>query len=76
MNAFLENPEFEDVFIKGMDVDLHMITKGDKNGIPLVFIPGITSYSYSFAEVLRKIPDEYYCLSLDCQAKNRGQGSV
>lgn len=73
MNAFLENPEFEDVFIKGMDVDLHMITKGDKNGIPLIFIPGITSYSYSFAEVLRKIPDEYYCLSLD--VRGRGQSS-
>ncbi|MCM3759878.1 alpha/beta hydrolase [Alkalihalobacillus oceani] len=73
MNIFLENPEFEDVFIKGMDVDLHMITKGDKKGIPLVFIPGITSYSYSFAEVLRKIPDEYYCLALD--VRGRGQSS-
>lgn len=73
MNIFLDNPEFEDVFIKGMDVDLHMITKGDKNGIPLVFIPGITSYSYSFAEVLRKIPDEYYCLSLD--VRGRGQST-
>lgn len=73
MNIFLEEPEFEDVYIKGMDVDLHMITKGDKNGIPLVFIPGITSYSYSFAELLRKMPDEYYCLSLD--VRGRGQSS-
>ncbi|GAB3063827.1 alpha/beta fold hydrolase [Virgibacillus ainsalahensis] len=73
MNVFLENTEFEDVYIQGMEVDLHMITKGDKSGIPLLFLPGITSYSYSFAEVLRKIPDEYYCISLDF--RGRGQSS-
>ncbi|MBY0221401.1 alpha/beta fold hydrolase [Sporosarcina aquimarina] len=73
MNIFLESPEFEDIYIKGMNIDLHLITKGDKNGIPLIFIPGITSYSYSFAELLRKIPHEFYCLSLD--VRGRGQSS-
>ncbi|WP_228551092.1 alpha/beta fold hydrolase [Sporosarcina cascadiensis] len=73
MNIFLESPEFEDIYIKGMNIDLHLIAKGDKNGIPLLFIPGITSYSYSFAELLRKIPNDFYCLSLD--VRGRGQSS-
>lgn len=73
MNVFLKEQKFEDIYIKGMDVDLHLIAKGNKSGIPILFLPGITSYCYSFAEVLEKFSDDYYCLSMDI--RGRGQSS-
>lgn len=71
MNAFIKNNQFEDVYLKGMDISLHLLVKGDKNGIPLVFVPGITSYCYSFAHLMNDIPDQFYCISVDL----RGRGT-
>jgi len=65
-----ESHSFQDLFVEGCNTKIHLITKGDKNGIPVVFLPGITSYSYSFINVLNQIPDDYYVLSMD----PRGRG--
>ncbi|WP_019119059.1 alpha/beta fold hydrolase [Brevibacillus massiliensis] len=62
---------FKDVYIKGMDVDIHLLTKGNQNGIPLIFLPGITSYCNSFLDVLKRIPEEYYCLSVDLRGRGK-----
>lgn len=64
---------FDHLYLKGMDVDLHLLTKGDTNGIPLIFIPGITSYCQSFVDILNRLPDRYYSLVLD--VRGRGESS-
>lgn len=61
---------FEDLFIDGLNARIHLITKGNKDGVPVVFLPGITSYSYSFIKVLNMMPEKYYTLSMD----PRGRG--
>ena len=71
MNPFLIDSNFEDVYVKGMDVNIRLLVKGDKSGIPLLFVPGITSYSYSFVHLMKKIPDQFYCISMDV----RGRGA-
>lgn len=65
-----QNQPFEDLFVKGLNAKIHLITKGDKGGIPVIFLPGITSYSYSFIKVLNMMPEQYYSLSMD--ARGRG----
>lgn len=64
---------FEHVYIKGIHADIHLLTRGDKHGPPVVFLPGITSYSLSFVEVLKRMPEKYYLLSMD--VRGRGQSS-
>jgi N-formylmaleamate deformylase len=71
LNSFIKDSPFEDIYLKGMDVNIHLLAKGDKKGIPLILLPGITSYSYSFAHLMKQIPDEYYCISMDV----RGRGT-
>lgn len=65
-----QSHSFEDVYVEGLNAKIHLITKGNKDGIPIIFIPGITSYSYSFINVLNRMPDDYYILSMD----PRGRG--
>jgi N-formylmaleamate deformylase len=65
-----QNHSFEDLFVKGLNAKIHLITKGDKSGIPVIFLPGITSYSYSFVRILNRMPEQYYTLSMD--ARGRG----
>lgn len=60
---------FEHIVVKGMHADIHLIAKGDKNGIPIIFLPGITSYSHSFNKILRLMPDKFYCLSMDIRGR-------
>jgi N-formylmaleamate deformylase len=43
--------------------------KGDKSGIPVIFLHGITSYSYSFIKVLNLMPEKYYTLSMDIRGR-------
>ncbi|MDB6083619.1 MAG: HpdG [Gammaproteobacteria bacterium] len=64
------NP-FDHLFLRGMDIDLHLLTKGNREGPPVIFLPGISSYSKSFEHMLRLMPDEWYCLALDI--RGRGQ---
>ncbi|WP_071394207.1 alpha/beta fold hydrolase [Bacillus tuaregi] len=66
----VEHTSFEDLYVEGLQAKIHLITKGDKNGIPVIFLPGISSYSLSFRKILNLMPDHYYCLSMD----PRGRG--
>lgn len=61
---------FEDLYVEGLNANIHLITKGRKDGIPVIFLPGITSYSYSFINVLNRMPDHYHIFSMD----PRGRG--
>ncbi|NYE06313.1 N-formylmaleamate deformylase [Bacillus niacini] len=65
-----QNHSFGDLFVNGLNAKIHLITKGDKAGTPVIFLPGITSYSLSFAKVLNLMPENYYSLSMD--ARGRG----
>jgi len=62
---------FDSLYVKGMDVDIHLATKGDPAGIPLLLLPGITSYSLSFANLLSLVPDQYYALSMDMRGRGK-----
>lgn len=64
-----QNHSFEDLFVKGLNARIHLITKGDKGGIPVIFLPGITSYSYSFVKILNMMPEKYYALSMDIRGR-------
>lgn len=52
-------------------VDLHLLTCGDPGGIPVVFLPGITSLAKSFLDILDRMPDRYYCVSVDMRGRGR-----
>ncbi|PLT35946.1 alpha/beta fold hydrolase [Bacillus sp. V5-8f] len=65
-----EENTFEHLWVNGINAKIHLIAKGDPTGIPVIFLPGISSYSLSFKKVLSLIPDKYYSLSMD----NRGRG--
>jgi N-formylmaleamate deformylase len=65
-----KNHSFEDLFVNGLNANIHLITKGEKAGTPVIFLPGITSYCYSFAKFLNLMPEKYYSLSMD--ARGRG----
>ena len=45
------NTNFGHRYVKGMDVELHLLSKGRDDGIPVIFLPGITSYSRSMARL-------------------------
>jgi N-formylmaleamate deformylase len=64
----------EDVYVKGMDAQIHLISQGDKCGAPVIFIPGITSYSYSFLDVLNRMPDEFHSLVMDVRGRGETKG--
>ncbi len=64
----------EDIYVTGMDVQIHLISKGNKEGAPVIFIPGITSYSYSFLDVLNRMPDEYHSLVMDVRGRGESKG--
>lgn len=68
-----ENDEFGHLYIKGSQANLHLLTSGDENGIPVIFLPGITSYSRSFEKIMRLLPKDYYLLSMDI--RGRGESS-
>ncbi|CAN7466808.1 hypothetical protein LJR029_000710 [Caballeronia sp. LjRoot29] len=36
---------FDHLYVKGMDIELHLLSKGNRGGIPVIFLLGITSYS-------------------------------
>lgn len=57
--------------IQGMEINLHLLTKGNSAGIPLVFLPGISSYSRSFAPMLELMPDVWYSLALDIRGRGK-----
>lgn len=57
--------------IQGMDISLHLLTKGSRAGIPIVFLPGISSYSKSFAPILDLMPDDLYSLALDIRGRGK-----
>ncbi|WP_027417077.1 alpha/beta fold hydrolase [Aneurinibacillus terranovensis] len=60
---------FEHLFVKGVNAKIHLITKGNESGIPVIFLHGITSYSYSFIKVLNLMPEKYYSLSMDIRGR-------
>lgn len=62
---------FDQLWVRGVNADIHLITKGDKNGIPVIFLPGITSYSLSFEDILNRMPEKYYCLSMDIRGRGK-----
>lgn len=64
-----EHNSFEDVFVRGLNASIHLITKGDKSGVPIIFLPGITSYSKSFVKIINMMPEEYYSLSMDVRGR-------
>jgi len=66
-----EIPSFGHREIKAMDVDLHLLTRGKESGIPVIFLPGITSYSRSMARLLELMPDYYNSLALDIRGRGR-----
>jgi N-formylmaleamate deformylase len=70
MNA---SDRFGHLELHGMELDLHLLTRGDPRGIPVVFLHGISSYSRSFAPLLELMPPQLYCLALDI--RGRGQSS-
>ncbi|GEO26451.1 alpha/beta hydrolase [Alicyclobacillus acidoterrestris] len=53
------------------DVELHLLTSGSPNGVPLVFLPGITSLAKSFNGIVERLPDSYYCVSVDMRGRGR-----
>jgi N-formylmaleamate deformylase len=69
-----QSDSFEHFYVKGIHADIHLISKGNKNGIPIIFLPGITSYSLSFKKILNLMPDKFYALSMDI--RGRGQSSA
>lgn len=62
---------FGDLYLKGMDIDLHLLTTGDRAGIPVIFLPGISSYCQSFAKMLKLMPSEWYSLALDIRGRGK-----
>ena len=62
---------FGHLHVRGLDADIHLLTKGDRNGVPVIFLPGITSYSMSFSEILKRMPDDFYCLSMDIRGRGK-----
>ncbi|MFM1653334.1 alpha/beta fold hydrolase [Brevibacillus sp. B_LB10_24] len=62
---------FGQMLVKGLNADIHLLTKGDSNGVPVLFLPGITSYSMSFSEILKRMPDHFYCLSMDIRGRGK-----
>jgi N-formylmaleamate deformylase len=64
-----QNDSFDHLFVKGINANIHLITRGDKNGVPVIFLHGITSYSYSFIKVLHRMPEKYYTLSMDIRGR-------
>lgn len=69
VNKVNQNDSFEHLFVKGLNANIHLITKGDKNGVPVIFLHGITSYCYSFRKVLNLMPEKYYTLSMDMRGR-------
>jgi N-formylmaleamate deformylase len=65
------NDEFGHLALRCMDVNLHLLTRGNPAGIPVVFLPGISSYSRSFAPLLRLMPDDWYSLALDIRGRGK-----
>jgi N-formylmaleamate deformylase len=65
--------DFGHLYIKGLNATIHLLTSGNTNGFPVIFLPGITSYSLSFKKILKLLPKEYYLLSMDI--RGRGQSS-
>lgn len=66
-------PKYESLWVKGLNADIHLATKGSRDGLPVIFLPGITSYSMSFSGLLDRMPDSYYCLAMDI--RGRGESS-
>jgi len=66
-----EKEPFEHVYVRGLNADIHLLAKGDRNGVPVIFLPGITSYSMSFAEILKRMPENFYCLSMDIRGRGK-----
>ncbi|TAL75504.1 MAG: alpha/beta hydrolase [Burkholderiaceae bacterium] len=62
---------FDRMEVRGMDVDINLITRGAPSGIPLIFLPGITSYSVSFSSILAMMPDRFYSMSMDIRGRGR-----
>lgn len=62
---------FDRMEVRGMDVDINLITRGAPSGIPLIFLPGITSYSVSFSSILTMMPDRFYSISMDVRGRGR-----
>jgi N-formylmaleamate deformylase len=62
---------FDHLYVKGMDIELHLLSKGNRGGIPVIFLPGITSYSRSVMRMLDLMPDDYHSLALDIRGRGR-----
>ena len=66
-----DNTNFGHRYVKGMDVELHLLSKGRDDGVPVIFLPGITSYSRSMARLVDLMPDEYCSLAVDIRGRGR-----
>lgn len=62
---------FNHLEVNGMDVNLHLLTKGNRAGVPVIFLPGISSYSQSFVPLVELMPESWYSLILDVRGRGR-----
>ncbi len=62
---------FGHLYLNGMDVNLHLLTRGNPAGIPIIFLPGISSTSGSIAELAALMPDGWHSLALDIRGRGK-----
>lgn len=68
-----EHFSYNDVMLQGADTQLHLITAGNPEGRPILFLHGITENAEAFLPVMKLLPADYYLLALDL--RGRGQSS-
>ena len=66
-----EHFEYKDVMLQGADTQLHLITAGNPEGRPILFLHGITENAEAFLPVMKLLPENYYLIALDL--RGRGQ---
>lgn len=63
--------KMESILLNTGEVELHLQTSGPRDGVPVVFLPGITSLAKSFNDVIERMPEFYYCVSVDMRGRGR-----
>jgi N-formylmaleamate deformylase len=65
------NVVFDHLEVNGLDVNLHLLTTGDQTGVPVIFLPGIVTYSRSLAPLVELMPKNWYSLILDLRGRGK-----
>ncbi len=68
MNA---NVVFDHLEVNGLDVNLHLLTTGNQTGVPVIFLPGIVTYSKSLSQLVELMPKNWYSLILDLRGRGK-----